>query len=64
MDGDTIHSFFELPSAHIDPDGNFAVSDKNRPVPENVRYLIVDEVSTMLPNMPPNEWILLASNAS
>jgi ATP-dependent DNA helicase PIF1 len=49
--GDTIHSFFGLPPAHIDPDGNFIVKDRNRLVLENVKYLIVDEVSMVLPNM-------------
>lgn len=49
--GDTIHSFFGLPPTHIDPDGNFAISEKNRPVLENVKYLIVDEVSMVLPNI-------------
>lgn len=49
--GDTIHSFFGLPPAHIDPDGNFAVKDRNRLVLENVKFLIVDEVSMVLPNI-------------
>ena len=49
--GDTIHSFFGLPASHIDPDGNFAVKGKNRLLLENVKYLIVDEVSMVLPNI-------------
>lgn len=49
--GDTIHSFFGLPPSHIDPDGNFIVQEKKRLVLENVRYLIVDEVSMVLPNI-------------
>lgn len=49
--GDTIHSFFNLPPSHIDPDGNFIVKDRNRLVLENVKFLIVDEVSMVLPNM-------------
>lgn len=49
--GDTIHSFFGLPPSHIDPDGNFIVKDRNRLVLENVKFLIVDEVSMALPNI-------------
>jgi ATP-dependent DNA helicase PIF1 len=49
--GDTIHSFFALPPSHIDPDGNFVIKDKNRLVLENVKFLIVDEVSMVLPNI-------------
>ena len=49
--GDTIHSFFGLPPSHIDPDGNFIVKDRNRLVLENVKFLIVDEVSMVLPNI-------------
>ncbi len=49
--GDTIHSFFGLPPAHIDPDGNFTIKDRTRPILENVKYLIVDEVSMVLPNV-------------
>jgi ATP-dependent DNA helicase PIF1 len=49
--GDTIHSFFGLPPSHIDPDGNFIINDRNRLVLENVNFLIVDEVSMVLPNI-------------
>ena len=49
--GDTIHSFFGLPPTHIDPDGNFIVKDRSRLVLENVKFLIVDEVSMVLPNI-------------
>lgn len=51
VQGDTIHSFFGLPPSHIDPDGNFDITEKTRPVLENVKYLIVDEVSMVLPNI-------------
>lgn len=49
--GDTIHSFFGLPPSHIDPDGHFVIKDRNRLVLENVKVLIVDEVSMVLPNI-------------
>lgn len=49
--GDTIHSFFGLPPSHIDPDGNFDIKERSRLVLENVKFLIVDEVSMVLPNM-------------
>ncbi len=49
--GDTIHSFFGLPPTHIDPDGNFEIKDRSRLVLENVKCLIVDEVSMVLPNI-------------
>ena len=54
--GDTIHSFFCLPPTHIDPKGiiwNKKSLSKKRAaiVMENIRYLIVDEVSMLLPNI-------------
>lgn len=49
--GDTIHSFFGLPPSHVDPDGHFVIKDRNRLVLENVKVLIVDEVSMVLPNI-------------
>lgn len=51
IQGDTIHSFFGLPPTHIDPDDSFHPKDKVRLVLENIRYLIVDEVSMVLPNI-------------
>jgi len=49
--GDTIHSFFGFPSVHIDPDESFHPKEKIRIVLENIKYLIVDEVSMVLPNI-------------
>lgn len=49
--GDTIHSFFGLPPIHIDPDGNFEIRERSRLVLENLKFLIVDEVSMVLPNI-------------
>jgi ATP-dependent DNA helicase PIF1 len=49
--GDTIHSFFGLPPTHIDPDGVFEIKERSRLVLENVKFLIVDEVSMVLPNI-------------
>src|SRR5690606_9452278 len=49
--GDTIHSFFGLPPTHIDPDGDFDIKERSRLVLENVKFLIVDEVSMVLPNI-------------
>ena len=51
VQGDTIHSFFGLPPAHVDPDDDFHPKEKARLVLENIRYLIVDEVSMVLPNI-------------
>src|SRR5450759_728016 len=51
VQGDTIHSFFGLPSVHIDPDEKFHPKEKTRLVLENIRFLIVDEVSMVLPNI-------------
>ena len=51
IQGDTIHSFFGLPPRLIDPAEKHPVSTKVRLVLENVKCLIVDEVSMVLPNM-------------
>ncbi|MES2408019.1 MAG: AAA family ATPase [Pseudomonadota bacterium] len=51
VQGDTIHSFFGLPPVHIDPDDEFHPKEKSRLVLENIHFLIVDEVSMVLPNM-------------
>ena len=51
VQGDTIHSFFGLPPAHVDPGDDFHPKEKTRLVLENIRYLIVDEVSMVLPNI-------------
>lgn len=51
VNGDTIHSFFGLPAQHIDPDQAIDPNDKIRLVLENLNYLIVDEVSMVLPNI-------------
>jgi len=51
VNGDTIHSFFGLPPVHIDPDEEFQTRAKTRVVLENLNYLIIDEVSMVLPNI-------------
>lgn len=51
IQGDTIHSFFGLPPRLIDPAENHPTSTKVRLVLENVKCLIVDEVSMVLPNI-------------
>lgn len=51
IQGDTIHAFFGLPPRLIDPAEKHPVSTKVRLVLENVKCLIVDEVSMVLPNM-------------
>lgn len=51
IQGDTIHSFFGLPPRLIDPEEKHPVSSKVRLVLENVRCLIVDEVSMVPPNI-------------
>lgn len=51
IQGDTIHSFFGLPPRLIDPTENHPTSAKVRLVLENVKCLIVDEVSMVLPNI-------------
>jgi len=50
VNGATIHSLFSLPIGHIDPDDDFNLSQKNRIVIENLKYLIVDEVSMVAAN--------------
>ena len=49
--GDTIHSFFGLPPEHLDPDGAYHPSERRRLVIENLKLLIIDEVSMVLPNL-------------
>lgn len=51
IQGDTIHSFFGLPPRLIDPTDNHPISTKVRLVLENVKCLIVDEVSMVTPNL-------------
>lgn len=51
IQGDTIHSFFGLPPRLVDPAEKHPVSTRVRLVLENVKCLIVDEVSMVLPNM-------------
>jgi len=49
--GDTIHSFFGLPPVFIDPDKEFQTRDNAHAVLANLNFLIIDEVSMVLPNM-------------
>ena len=49
--GDTIHSFFGLPPEHLDPDHEYHPGQRRRLVIENLKLLIVDEVSMVLPNL-------------
>lgn len=49
--GVTIHSLFGLPASHIDPGDEFNPSSKTRTVVENLKCLIIDEVSMVLPNL-------------
>jgi ATP-dependent DNA helicase PIF1 len=49
--GDTIHSFFGLPPRLIDPSEKHQTSTKVRLVLENIKCLIVDEASMVLPNI-------------
>lgn len=49
--GDTIHSFFGLPPEHLDPDREYHPDQRRRLVLENLKLLIVDEVSMVLPNL-------------
>lgn len=51
IQGDTIHSFFGLPPRLVDPEEKHPVSSKVRLVLENLRCLIVDEVSMVPPNI-------------
>lgn len=51
VQGDTIHSFFGLPPTHLDPDEAIHPNARIRLVLENIKYLIVDEVSMVLPNV-------------
>lgn len=49
--GDTIHSFFGLPPEHLDPDHEYRLDQRRRLLMENLKLLIVDEVSMVLPNL-------------
>lgn len=49
--GVTIHSLFGLPATHIDPDEDFNPSEKTRTVIENLKCLVIDEVSMVVPNL-------------
>jgi YD repeat-containing protein len=49
--GDTIHSFFGLPPEHLDPDREYHPDQRRRLVMENLKLLIVDEVSMVTPNV-------------
>lgn len=49
--GDTIHSFFGLPPEHLDPDQTYHPNAKRRLVIENLKLLVIDEVSMVLPNL-------------
>ena len=51
INGETIHSFFGLPPEHIEPEQEYGVSTKAGLVLENINYLVVDEVSMLLPNI-------------
>ena len=51
VQGDTIHSIFNLPPTHLDPDGEYHPNERARLVLENIKYLVVDEVSMVLPNL-------------
>lgn len=51
IQGDTIHSFFGLPPRLIDPDESHPTSTRVRLVLDNIKCLIVDEVSMVLPNL-------------
>ncbi|MDR0275996.1 MAG: AAA family ATPase [Burkholderiaceae bacterium] len=49
--GETIHSFFGLPPRLIDPSESHPATARVRLVLENIRYLVVDEVSMVPPNI-------------
>ncbi|TWG87095.1 PIF1-like helicase [Luteimonas sp. J16] len=51
IQGDTIHAFFGLPPRLIDPGENHPLSARVRLVLENLKCLVVDEVSMVQPNM-------------
>lgn len=51
IQGDTIHAFFGLPPRLIDPAERHPVTTKVRLVLENIKCLIVDEVSMVQPNL-------------
>lgn len=49
--GSTIHSFFGIPPRTLNPDEAFNPNKHMRPVLENIRALIVDEVSMVSPDL-------------
>jgi hypothetical protein len=49
--GDTIHSFFGLPPNLFDPEMNFHTRDNTHVLLANLKLLIIDEISMVLPNM-------------
>ncbi|MDR3298411.1 MAG: AAA family ATPase [Candidatus Accumulibacter sp.] len=51
VQGDTIHSFFGLAPRLLDPGKEYPTSIRVRLVLENIKCLIVDEVSMVLPNI-------------
>ena len=51
VNGVTIHSFFNLPPRHIEPEEELKLTARSRAAIENIRFLIIDEVSMVLPNI-------------
>jgi len=51
VNGETIHSFFGLPPVHLNSDEKFHPRPKTRSLLANLKYLIIDEVSMVLPNI-------------
>ena len=49
--GVTIHSFFNLPPAHIDPDELISLRAPKVEVLNNLKVLVIDEVSMVTPNI-------------
>lgn len=49
--GDTIHSFFNLPARHIDPNEKLRLNPKSKDVVKYLRTLIIDEASMVTPNI-------------
>lgn len=49
--GDTLHSFFGLPSRHIDAAEKLKLNTKSKKIVEKMRALIIDEVSMVTPNI-------------
>ncbi|GAA3968083.1 ATP-dependent DNA helicase [Allohahella marinimesophila] len=49
--GATIHSLFSLPAEPIDPDREYVQRSERKAVLSKLKYLIIDEVSMVLPNV-------------